>query len=327
MATALVTGGTGFVGAHVARTLINSGHHVRILHRRSSPLTVVQDLSVEHAIGDVTDSASLLAAMDGCDWVFHVAAVADYWRADKAQMYHVNVDGSRMVFEAAQRTGVRRVVFTSSGAAVGRPADGGPADETVRFNLPPSQMPYGHSKFLAEAEAYRAAARGLEVVILNPAVVLGPGDLNRTSGEIIVELKKGGVPAIPSGGATLIDVRDVAAAHLAAALNGRPGERYLLGAVDVRWRELNLLAAEIVGVRPPPFVVPRPLTEPISLTVTALRALNIPIKVDGNQVRLSAQNIFFDCRKAWQELGKPRIGLRQMLEDTYTWYVAQGLIG
>ncbi len=325
MATALVTGGTGFVGSHVARTLIAAGHTVRILHRPSSPMTVIADLPVEHAIGDVTDDESLLAAMNGCHWVFHVAAVADYWRSDKARMYHINVDGSRMVFEAAERMGVKRVIFTSSGAAVGRPTNDQPADETIRFNLPPSQLPYGHSKFLAEAEAYRAVARGLDVVIVNPSVVLGPGDLNRTSGEIIVELKKGGVPAIPPGSATLIDVRDVAAAHLAAALVGRRGERYLLGAHNVNWHDLNVLAAEIVGVKPPPLVVPRPFVEPISLAVTGLRALKVPIKIDGNQVRLSGQNIIFDCRKAWRELGEPQIGLRQMLQDTYDWYVAQGV--
>lgn len=330
MTRALITGGTGFVGSHIARALIDQGHQARVLRREASPLRALEVLGiadqVEHAIGDVTDPSALTAAAEGCDWVFHVAAVADYWRADKTRMYHVNVDGSRYVFESARRAGVRRVVFTSSGAAVGLRATGEPADETVRFNLDPQRFPYGHTKFLAEAEAYRAVDGGLDVVIVNPAIIMGPGDVNQISGSTLIELRRSIVPAIPAGGANFIDVRDVAAMHLAAAQRGTCGERYILGAYNMAWRDLMPIAAEVVGVRPPLLVLPKAAGPVLGAIVDALRWLRLPIPIDGNQMRLSARDIYYDCGKAWAAFGQPQIGLRQLLEDTYTWYVRNGFI-
>lgn len=325
MVTALVTGGTGFIGSHIARALIASGHTARVLRRESSPLTALEGLTVEHAIGDVTDPASLLAAMDGCEWVFHVAAVADYWRADTARMYQVNVDGTRFVLEAARKAHIKRVLFTSSGAALGRRAHSQPIDESLNFNGNPKRFPYGHTKALAEQEAARAVAQGQDVVILNPSVVMGPGDLNQISGSLMLELKRGGVPAIPPGGVTLIDVRDVAAAHLMAATVGRSGERYLLGAFDVRWQTITALSAEIVGVRPPPIVFPVFLGVPLGAIVDGLRTLGVKLAVNGDQIRQSTKLIYFDCHKAWQAFGQPQIPLQRMLQDTYDWYVAHGI--
>ncbi len=325
MVTALVTGGTGFVGAYITRALIDAGHQARVLRRVSSSLIALEGLTVEHAIGDVTDADSLVAAMDGCEWVFHVAAVADYWRADRARMYHVNVDGTRMVLDAAQKTGIRRVIVTSSGAAIGKRADGGIPDESVPFNASPNRFPYGHSKFMAETEVAKAVARGQEIVTLNPSVVMGPGDLNQISGSLILELKKHSIPAVPPGGVTMIDVRDVAAAHLAAATVGRPGEKYLLGAFDITWREMFAESASIIGVKPPWLPMPAFLGEPLGAFVSGLRRIGIKLKADGNQIRQSTETIYFNCEKSWLELGKPQIGLHQMLQDTYDWYVAHGI--
>lgn len=326
MVTALVTGGTGFVGAHVARTLLEQGHKARILRRASSPLTALEGLDVERAIGDVTDPGSLLNAMAGCDWIFHVAAVADYWRADKAQMYRVNVEGTRNVLDAAQKAGVRRVILTSSGAAVGLRIDGAPADETVAFNQDPARFPYGHSKFQAEQVALEAAARGQEVVILNPAVVIGPGDIHQISGSLIIELARRHVPALPPGSITLIDVRDVAAAHLTAAQFGRPGERYLLGAESMTWLAMAQLTGDVIGVPPPRLVIPRAIIPILATVVGGARAIGIKVPIDATQMRLSGRDVQFDCRKAVQAFGAPQIGMRRSIRDTYDWYKAHGVI-
>jgi dihydroflavonol-4-reductase len=329
MMKALITGGTGFVGSHIARALINNGDTPRILRRERSSLKALEGLAptqLEHAIGDVTDPVALRAAMKDCEIVFHVAAVADYWRADKAHMYRVNVEGARNVFQIARESGVRRVIFTSSAAAIGSREDGSPANEGCYFNANPVRFPYAHTKFLAEAEAHRAIQAGSDIVILNPSVILGPGDVNQISGSTLIELKKGSVPAIPAGGVTLIDVRDVAANHLAAVKRGATGERYILGAYDVRWRDLMPLAAQVVGVEPPKFIVPEWAAEPLGAAVDVLRALRMPILIDGNQLRLSAENIFYDCRKSWEVFGSPQIRLREMLEDTYRWYVQSGVV-
>ena len=128
MITALVTGGTGFLGSHIARELGQRGYRVRILRRSTSRLDAIAGVQVEHAIGDVLDPASLRAAMEGVDWVFHTAAVADYWRNDPDYIYRVNVDGTRNVLQAAEAVGLKRVIFTSSAAAIGYRTDLRPLD-------------------------------------------------------------------------------------------------------------------------------------------------------------------------------------------------------
>lgn len=326
MSTALVTGGTGFVGSHIVRVLVEAGHTVRVLHRQSSPLDLIQGLPIEHTIGDVVDSASLERAMQGCNWVFHVAAVADYWRENRVKLYLVNVNGTINVLNAAKHTGVRRVIFTSSAAAIGLRDDGLPADESIPFNLQPRQFPYGHSKALAEREVQRAVADGLDAVILNPTAIYGPGDLNQISGSAIVEVGNGRVPIYPSGAWTVIDVRDVAQAHLVAAERGRTGERYLLGAEDISHKAEMELVADIAGIPAPQIPIPAELTPVIATAAGWLLRAGIKLPVDETQIRLSAHNLYFDCRKAWHELGEPQIGLHQSIEDTYWWYVERGII-
>jgi dihydroflavonol-4-reductase len=325
MITALVTGGTGFVGSHVARALIARGYQVRILRRTTSRLDAVQDIPCQHFIGDITDPASLSAAMAGVDWVFHVAAVADYWRSNPARIYEVNVDGTRNVLQAAEESGVKRVIFTSSAAAMGFRSDLRPVDESVRFNLDQHLTPYGHSKFLAEAEVYRAIRRGLDCVIVNPTVIIGPGDLNQISSSVVLELARGNVPpTVPPGGITVIDVRDVAEAHVNAAERGRTGERYLLGAVDLTHKAWLHLTAHAVGRRMASITLPAGLVYVVAWAADILRQSGVPIPIEGNQLRLSTRMMFFHCQKAWRELGEPKIPIQQSLKETYEWYKRHG---
>lgn len=327
MAQALVTGGTGFIGSHVVRALLAAGHQVRVLRRATSRLEALEGLAGYRAVvGDILDPASLEAAMAGCAWVFHVAAVSDYWRQDVGWLYRVNVEGTRNVLAAARRAGVQRLVFTSSAAAVGLREDGFPADESVTFNLSPAAFPYAHSKFLAEIEVLKAVIAGLDCVILNPAVVIGPGDVYQGSGSLLIEMLRRRVPAIPPGGVTLIDVRDVAAAHLAAAERGRVAERYLLGAVDLSYRVWLRLVADVVGVPPPWLRVPAWAVPFIGLAVDLARAAGVPVPADGNQIRFSARRMYYNCQKAWAELGEPQIDIRQSLQDTLDWYRAHGVV-
>jgi dihydroflavonol-4-reductase len=326
MAKALITGGTGFLGSHVARALVEAGHDVRVLRRAHSPLTLIEQLPVAHALGDVLNVESLDRAMQGCDWVFHVAAVADYWRNNLIKLYLVNVNGTANVLDSARRAGVRRVILTSSAAAIGMRADGRSSDESIDFNMSPRQFPYGHSKHLAELEARRAVANGQDVVILNPNAVLGPGDINQISGSSVVELARGNVPIYPAGGWTFIDVRDAAAAHLAAAERGRTGERYLLGTLDISHKASMKLMADVAGVPAPAIGVPASLTPLFAFGADLLRWLGVDLPISGGQIRLSAHNLYYNCQKAWRELGEPTIDYRKCLEDTYNWYVEHGMI-
>ncbi len=323
---ALVTGATGFVGAHVVRALLADGHSVRALHRRSSRLDALAGLSYESALGDVTDLDSLRAASEGCDWVFHVAAVADYWRADRARMMDVNVEGTRRVLQAARETGVQRVVFTSSAAAVGFLNDR-PANEADPFNLQPDRFPYGYSKSLAEAVVAEAVQAGQEVVTVNPVVVMGPGDLNVISGDFVLKIKRlqWGVPVTP-GGVAVVDVRDVARMQIAAAERGQVGERYILGTANFKYADWFALIAEVVGASRPWLPLPAWTLPPFADLIDAAQRLGIALPVDGNQTRLGAQDIFFDFSKGWRELAQPQIDMRQSVKDTYEWYREHGYV-
>ncbi len=327
MLQTLVTGSTGFVGATLCRKLLERGWRVRALHRPSSRLDMLEGLEVEHALGDVTAPDTLVRAMQGCEVVFHVAAVADYWRQDTGKLYRVNVEGTRHVCQAALETGVKRLVFTSSVAALGVP-HGQPADESHVFNLAPEKFPYGHSKLLAEGVVAEFVRRGLDAVIVNPAIVLGPGDLNLISGSMVVEAARGHVPPVaPPGGTNYIHVNDVCAGHIAAAEKGRTGERYILGAHNLPHVEVQRVVCEVVGCPPPRWILPRALVEPLAwLLDLAGRLAPRPLPLSGEQLRLSAEFIYIDAGKAIRELGLPQTPFRTMVEETYTWYKQKGII-
>jgi dihydroflavonol-4-reductase len=323
----LVTGGTGFVGSHVARALHEAGHEVRVLHRHTSKLAALDGIPFDSAFGDVTDEAALNAACADCDWVIHVAAVADYWRQDAGHLMHVNVDGTRYALNAARRAGVRRFIFTSSAAAMGIKRDDSIVDETVRFNLSPVRFPYGYSKALAEIHALEAAQNGLDVVIVNPVVVLGPGDLNRISGEFILNIKRlGWLMPVPAGGIAVTDVRDVARWNVAAAQHGRTGERYLLNTANYDYSALFSLIADRVGVARPGFPVSAGFLSLVSLATEMLTAAGIRLPFDHTQAQLAGRRLFFDTAKTWSELGEPQVTIPTSITDTYEWYVQHGYL-
>jgi dihydroflavonol-4-reductase len=323
-----ITGGTGFLGSYLVRLLSEKGHRLRVLHRPNSKLTALEGLRYESALGDVTDEASMRKAFEGCDWVFHAAAVADYWRADKDYMFEVNVEGTRKVLAAAKAANVQRIIFTSSAAAIGLPKDKNrPSDESVPFNLPPEKFPYGYSKVQAEALVQEAVAQGQNIVTLNPTGIIGAGDLNLISGTFIEQVAKLQwlVPS-SKGGMAISDVRDVAVSHLAAAEKGRIGERYILNTANYSYSELFGLIAEVIGVAPPLIEAPSFILPFAANAIDLLRSLKIPTPIDANQARLGGKYVYFDASKAHRELHQPQIDMRQSIKETYDWYLEHGYI-
>jgi dihydroflavonol-4-reductase len=323
---ALVTGGTGFLGANLAKRLLEQGWSVRILRRSTSPLDAVKDLQVEHTIGDVTDLDSLVAAMQGVDVVFNVAAISQYWRSTPNLIYKVNVGGAQNVFEAAARSGVKRIIHTSSAAAVGI-IRGRSATESDPFNQPPDRFPYGHSKWLAEGMVRERVKTGQDIVMVNPAAIVGARDINWISGSILREAKRGHIPVIPQGGVNFVAVQDVVAGHIASVAQGRSGERYILGGENLTNRQTTEMACEIVGVKPPRMTQPRwtiPLAGWVLDVIAKIVGPRLPLS--GEQMRLTAEHIYFDSSKAQRELGLPHTPVRQALKECYDWYVEHGYL-
>ena len=326
-----VTGGTGFVGSHVVQALIADGHRVRVVHRSSSRLNTLANMpakSLETTIATINDYEALKRAFTGCEWVFHVAAVADYWRADTDRMMHVNVDGTETILRAARDAGVQRVIFTSSAAAIGLPDDPRqPSDESVPFNSPPEHFPYGYSKHLAEKVVQKAVADGQDVVIVNPAVVMGAGDLNMISGTYLMQVARWGA-LVPhsSGGISVTDVQDVALSHIAAAKVGITGERYILTTANFPNSTWFKMLADAVRVPAPMIPAPNALLPLGAHLMHRLQTLGIQPPVDSSQVRLGGRYVYFDGHKAWEHLHTPQVSMHASLEATVNWYREQGML-
>src|SRR5262245_53397088 len=323
----LVTGGTGFLGANLAAALVARGDSVRVLRRPSSSLVALEGLPIEHAIGDITEPDAVERAVEGCELVFHVAAIAAYWRDKPGRIYHVNGEGTRIVMQACLRAGVSRVVHTSSVAAVGIAPGGAVADETTPFDAFSATFAYADSKQRAETVVRDAVARGLNAVIVNLASVFGAGDHYLNTGRIVVEYSRGRIPVVPPGGMCVVDVDAVTQGHLLAAERGRAGERYILGGENLSHRQVAATVAAVAGVRAPRLVVPRRLLGPAAVLVDAFSRISPwPPPINGEQLRLSGLDFYFDSSKAVRELGYPILPFRRAVEKAYRWYKEHGYL-
>ena len=324
----LVTGATGFVGSAVARALVHSGTQVRVLVRAGSERGNLRDLPVEIAVGDLTDRASLDRATAGCAALYHVAADYRLGAREPAQLYRNNVDGTRNILDAARHAGVERVVYTSSVATIGLPANGSPGDEETPVALTDMIGHYKRSKYLAEELVRDAARLGMSVVIVNPSTPIGPGDVKPTpTGQIVLDAARGHTPAYVDTGLNIVHVDDVAAGHLLAFKHGRAGERYILGGEDMTLREILVQIAQLVGRKPPRIRLPHGALLPIALVAEAFaKATGRSTRITVESVRMSRKRMFFSSAKAIRELGYSFRPQRAAFEDALASFRERGLL-
>lgn len=319
---ALVTGSTGFIGGRLCRRLLADGWEVRAFHRATSSLKALEGLDIEHAVGDLTQPATVQSAAKGVDVVFHAAALLG-GPQKPGQMYTITVEGTRAVMQAALEAGVKRLVHISSVAALGVP-DNGPGvvsimNEKHSWNYRPDYWPYGYTKYLAEMEVQKAVAQGLDAVIVNPSVVLGAGDVYRSSSSIVLQVAQRKIPFLVEGGINFIHIMDVLDGIMAACELGKCGSRYLLTGENLTHAELVGAIAKITGVEPPSLMMPVGFVRALSGILKAVQSF-IHFPIEAVNLRQAGYYFFYDARKSRVELRlSPPRPVADAIHETWDW--------
>ncbi len=322
MKPTLVTGATGFVGWHVARTLLEKGHRIRALVRPGSQL---RELEAEIVIGDLREATSLERAASGCELVFHVAADYRLWARNPRELYESNVQGTRNLLEAARRAKVERVVYTSTVGAVGIPRKG-LGDEETPVSLRDMVGAYKRSKFLAEQAALEAAADGLPVVIVNPTAPIGDHDFKPTpTGRIILDFLRGAMPAYIDTGLNFVDVKDVAEGHLLACERGRAGRRYILGSENLTLEQFLRRLAAVSGRPAPRWRIPYAVALLGAVFDTGWARLSgRPPRAPLEAVRMARKKMFVSSGRAARELGYAPKPVDDAIRRAVEWFRTHG---
>ena len=319
---AFVTGATGFVGLNLVQRLIADGWDVTALHRPTSDLTYLRRFNPRLAVGEITNADSINAALPkDCDTVFHVAANTSMWHRKNVQQTRDNVDGTRNVVEACIAKGVRRLVVTSSISAYG-PVSGAVTEETPSLAAT-SWINYQKTKWEAQEIARAATTRGLEVVILQPGGIIGPYDMGNWS-RLFYMVRDGKLRGVPPGLRTFAHVREVVAAHIAAADAGQNGSHYLLGGTNARMLDLVREIAGLLGKRAPSRETPIFLVKAVAAIGDMFGTLTGREPAVTREIADAfAREVTVTSAKAQRELGFQIVPLKTMVKDCYDWLVAE----
>ncbi len=326
MKKALVTGGCGFLGSWIVRQLVADGVSVRVLALPGEDRENIDDLAVEVVEGNVCDRASAEAAVRDVDTVFHAAAIYSDWAPDPTRMYDVNMRGTFNMLEASRRAEVERVIYTASIVSVGRPPEGTLGDENTAYEAWDIDFPYSRSKFFSRELAEYFADWGLDMRVVCPGVVFGPGDVRPTpSGMIIVNSMQGAPAVYFNGGASYVDVRDAARVHLLAATKGKAGERYIASGHNLTNKQLTEAIDQVVGRKR------RLMKLPTGVVRTVARAMEARAERSGkkpmlarNMFEYALKPAFYSNAKAVDELGAQFRPLEQTISDAVDYFAARG---
>jgi dihydroflavonol-4-reductase len=321
--TTLITGATGFVGSALAHKLLARGESVRVLVRPTANRRNLEQLPVKIAAGDLTDPASLAAAVKGCHTLFHVAADYRLWVPDRARMFQNNVEGTRQLMLAAAEAGVRRIVYTSSVATLLPRPGGHPADEADAGSAADMIGAYKQSKHAAEIVVRELIAlQGLPAVIVHPSTPIGPRDIKPTpTGKIVVDAASGRMPAYVDTGLNVVHVDDVAEGHILALERGSIGRNYILGSENMSLAAILATVAELTNRRPPRIKLPHGLVIPIAgMAELWAHATGREPFATREAVKLARKTMFFSSERAILELGYRPRPARDAIADAVAWF-------
>ena len=297
----LVTGATGLVGSHLVQSLVDKGYAVRAIYRSSIPAYRQAD-KVEWVKGDILDITSLETAMEGVQQVYHCAAVVSYNPRDRKLLDETNIQGTIHVVNACIEQKIGKLLYVSSVAALGRLRNGQMVNEAMKWTPETSNSEYGRTKFRSEMEVWRGIGEGLEAVIVNPSIILGASDWSKGSAAIFKNAYDE-FPWYTEGLTGFVDVMDVVNAMIMLMESPVSGERFILSAENVLYRDLFTMIARVFHKKPPH----RKVTPLIAALVWRLEALKSMFS--GKQSMLTKETatmaqlkVYFDNSKLLQAL-------------------------
>ena len=318
----LLTGATGFLGRHLTEQLVARGNSsLRVLNFGAPPDWLVT-LDLEIVDGSITDANTVRDLVQGADAIYHLAGQVSRDPDDARQMHVVHVEGTRVLCEAARDAGVRRIVMASSSGtvAVSKSKSDCPDESWPTPMAIISRWPYYVSKAYQEQVARRICGDDVELVIVNPSLLLGPGDDRLSSTQDVLRFLQRDIPAVPSGGVNFVDARDAAAAFIAAMERGRPGERYLLGGPNWTCREFFGRLERVSKVSAPKLQLPDKLALFGARVVDSVyrHAGRLP-PLEFTSVEMGTYFWYLDDSKARRELGFSSRDPLETLYDTVTY--------
>ena len=327
----VITGASGFIGSAVTRAVHARGAEVVAVVEPGADDRNLRDIDVRRAVADIRDSAAVRAACEGARFVFHLAAIYRFWARDPRIFYDVNVGGTVNVLNAVRAAGCERLVYTSTIGVLG-PGDtelGRPADETCRPGRSQLSGHYKRSKFIAEHEALRAAAEGLDVRIVLPTFPLGPGDVGPTpTGRLVLDFLTGKMPGFTGTAMNVTHVDDLALGHLAALERGSRGRSYILGGENLSMRAILQALAQCTGLPMPRLEVPRGLVLAAGAASGLIegRLLRREPHVPLDAARLSTTKMIFSDQRARTEIGYTSRPAREAIEESARWFAGHGYL-
>ena len=329
MSRVAITGASGLLGGNLAAILLDGGHEVVAIKRAGSKVAHLASLAIEWRDAELSNTAAMTRAFDGCAAVFHCAAAVSVVKTVSPEMTAANVTGTTNVIDACVAAKVGRLVHTSSVVAVGLTTTGTPSDETARWNFEEEGLvdAYAITKHQAEQLVTAAARERLDAVIVNPVYMFGPLDARPSSGKMIVDVVRGRIPGLTPGLNNFVDVRDVCRGMIAAWKEGRRGERYILGGHEMSYGDLFKLVAKLANVKPPRFSIPRPIAWLVGKAGDAYERTGRDPLLNSTQARYAYTDMFrFASSKAATELGYAISPLEPAILDAIAWFRDHGIL-
>lgn len=313
----LVTGGTGFLGLQLVPRLLAAGHEVRVLGRSAMESPALD--GAEKIRGSLEDPDAVRAALAGVEGVYHLAGLVSFDPADGRKMYRLHVDCTRELLRAAREAGVGRFILASTSGAIAVSRERRVIDESADYPIPVvARWPYYLSKIYEEQLTRAFCERhGIPLVILNPSLLMGPGDERLSSTWTVLKFLQRDLPLMPNGGISFADVRDVADAFVAALTRGEPGGRHLMG-VNMEMHEFFGRLSRLTGV-PAPLHLGLPASAQVmgaKLLERFSRWRGVEPPVDAASVDIGEHWFFLDDAKATRELGWVARDPQTTLSDT-----------